>query len=91
MGKLILNGLLHAGIALVMQGVTGLITGNWWAGAALGVGFYWGREKRDFEIHSKNMLWWKGWTPFEYTQDGQSDFWWPFFACIILAFLMGGM
>lgn len=89
MGMLILNGLAHAVIALAMQIVVGLLTGNWWAGAALGVGFYWGREKRDHEIKSKDLRWWRGWTPFEWDLDGQSDFWWPFATCITLAVLVG--
>jgi len=80
---MILNGVTHALIALAMQIVVGFLTGNWWAGAALGIGFYWGREKRDFELHSKDLRWWKGWTPVEWDTDGQNDFWWPFSACLI--------
>lgn len=85
MGKLILNGLTHALIALAMQIVVGFLTGNWWAGAALGIGFYWGREKRDHELKTPDLKWWQGWTPFEYGIDGQFDFWPPFIVCIILA------
>lgn len=92
---MILNGLVHAAIALAMQATVGILAGNWWAGAALGVGFYWGREKRDHEITVAHIpalsRWWQGWTPFEWNADGQSDFWWPFGACILTALLKGGL
>ena len=88
MGKLTLNGLIHAVIALAMQAVVGLATGNWWAGAALGIGFYWGREKRDNEIHNPGLPEWRGWTPFEWDADGQSDFYWPLAACLLLTGIM---
>jgi len=83
--KLLLNGVIHAAIALLLQLIVGFSTGNWWAGAALGIGFYWGREKRDFEIHSKDLRWWRGWTPIEYDLDGRNDFMWPFCACLIMS------
>lgn len=88
MGRIV-NGLIHAAIALVLQSAVTLTTGNWWAGAALGIGFYWGREKRDHEIKSKDLRWWRGWTPFEWDLDGQSDFWWPFVVTIATALVMG--
>ena len=34
----------HAFYALLMQAVIGLLTGNWWAGAAFGAAFFLGRE-----------------------------------------------
>lgn len=34
----------HAGYALLMQAAIGLLTGNWWAGAAAGAFFFIGRE-----------------------------------------------
>jgi hypothetical protein len=43
----------HALIALVMQAIIGLATGNWWAGAALGSGFYLGREHNQYEIRKR--------------------------------------
>lgn len=88
MGGVILNGLAHAIIALLMQAVVGFLTGNWWAGAALGIGFYWGREKRDFELHSKDLRWWRGWTPLEWDADGVRDFFYPLWACVVMAFLV---
>jgi hypothetical protein len=41
--------MLHGALALLMQAVIGLSTGNWWAGAALGVGLFIGREHAQAE------------------------------------------
>lgn len=39
----------HAVFALLIQIVIGLVTGNWWAGAAAGTFFFLGREHAQFE------------------------------------------
>lgn len=39
----------HTAIALVMQAVIGLLTGNWWIGAAFGAAFFIGREHAQAE------------------------------------------
>lgn len=39
----------HTLYALGMQAVIGLLTGDWWAGAALGAGFFLGREHSQAE------------------------------------------
>lgn len=39
----------HAAFALLMQIAIGLVTGNWWAGAAAGAFFFLGREHAQFE------------------------------------------
>ena len=39
----------HAAIALVMQVVISLLTGNWWIGAAFGAAFFLGREHAQAE------------------------------------------
>lgn len=39
----------HTIIALVMQAVLGLLTGNWWIGAAFGAAFFLGREHAQAE------------------------------------------
>jgi hypothetical protein len=41
--------MLHGSLALLMQAAIGLSTGNWWAGAALGVGLFIGREHAQAE------------------------------------------
>jgi hypothetical protein len=57
----------HPLAALAVQAVFGLITGNWWAGAALGSAFYIGREATQAEYRwierfgagqRANMPWW---------------------------------
>lgn len=44
-----LSNLEHTVIALVMQAVIGLLTGNWWTGAAFGAAFFMGREHAQAE------------------------------------------
>jgi len=39
----------HAAYALAMQAVIGLLSGNWWAGAAFGIAFFLGREQAQAE------------------------------------------
>ena len=39
----------HNIIALVMQAILGLLTGNWWIGAAFGAAFFIGREHAQAE------------------------------------------
>ena len=39
----------HTIIALVMQTILGLLTGNWWIGAAFGAAFFIGREHAQAE------------------------------------------
>lgn len=41
----------HAVFAILMQAVIGLLTGNWWAGAAFGAAFFIGREHAQREYH----------------------------------------
>lgn len=41
--------MLHGALALLMQAVIGLSTGNWWAGAALGAALFIGREHAQAE------------------------------------------
>lgn len=41
--------MIHAVVALVLQVIIGLATNNWWAGAALGIGIYMGREHAQAE------------------------------------------
>lgn len=62
----------HALFALLLQVVIGLVTGGWWAGAALGVGLFVGREHACAEYRwieqfglgkRANMPWWGGFDP----------------------------
>jgi len=62
----------HIIIALAVQAIVGLITGNWWAGAAWGAAFYLGRELAQAEYRwietygagrRANMPWWGPFDP----------------------------
>ena len=44
-----LSPVYHALLALAAQTAIGLLTGNWWAGAAFGAAFYIGREHAQAE------------------------------------------
>lgn len=48
----------HVAVALAHQIVVGLLTGNWWAGAALGSGIFIGRE---FAQAERRVLFAHGW------------------------------
>jgi len=59
----------HPFMALVMQAAIGLLTGNWWAGAALASGYFVSREIAQAEYRwietyghglRANLPWW-GW------------------------------
>ncbi len=80
----------HAGYALLMQFAIGLLTGNWWAGAALAIGFFLGREhsQREEIISPHNRD-----NPFpafriwEWELDEQLDLLFPTVAVITVAIL----
>ena len=59
----------HPLMALIMQAAIGLLTGNWWSGAALASGYFVGREIAQAEYRwietyghglRENLPWW-GW------------------------------
>jgi len=62
-----MNLIEHALVALVIQAAIGLLTRNWWAGAALASGYFLGREIAQAEYRwieqfghglRANMPWW---------------------------------
>jgi hypothetical protein len=64
-----MTNLQHLAIAIALQCVIGLVTGNWWAGAALSAGIFIGREHAQAEYkwiehygkgRRANLPWW-GW------------------------------
>lgn len=53
----------HIVYALLMQAAVGLLSGNWWAGAALAIGFFVAREhaQREYQLGGPVGLWpWQG-------------------------------
>ncbi|MCK8783699.1 hypothetical protein M0638_04795 [Roseomonas sp. NAR14] len=88
----------HAALALAIQGAAALPLGllrvrnGEWIGAALAIGFYWGREKRDHEnrLHRPAAeVWDQGWFPWEWTAKSVGDLLVPALACLALALLLG--
>ncbi len=82
----------HAGYALLMQAVIGLLTGDWWAGAAFGAAFFLGREHAqaqaevdDYGLHG-DFAAFKVW---EWSLDAKLDLLFPVVAVIIVGVLNG--
>jgi hypothetical protein len=90
----------HTLLALVIQSLAALplsrlrVPGAWWIGAALSIGFWWGRKKLEFEQsliplgQPHAALWYRGWLPLEWPADYRWQFLAPAAANILLACLM---
>ena len=81
----------HAVYALAMQIVIGLLTQNWWAGAAFGAAFFIGREhaQREYKIGDPSTL--KGYEAFDlwrWSKDALLDLLLPVVAVTALAIYM---
>jgi hypothetical protein len=94
-----LSPVYHALLALAAQTAIGLLTGNWWAGAAFGAAFYLGREHAQAEYRwikefgdgkRSNMPAWGGFDPRVWSNDVASWLDWvlPLFTVVILASAM---
>ena len=94
-----LSPVYHAMLAVAAQATIGLLTGNWWAGAAFGAAFYLGREHAQAEQRwikefgdgrRSNMPAWGGFDPRVWCNDVASWLDWvlPSFAVVILASAM---
>ena len=91
-----MNHLAHPVIALVMQAVIGLVSGDWWTGAVAGSFYFVGREYaqaeyRNIEQHyggfRRNMPYWGGLELRAWTIKGLLDFILPSLACVAVALL----
>jgi hypothetical protein len=68
----------------------------WWLGAALSIGFWWGREKMEFEFALKaaanlrtvGPFWWRGWLPLEWDVASQFQLYAPAAVNLALAALI---
>jgi hypothetical protein len=88
----------HTLLALAIQAVVGLATRNWWAGAALGSGYFLGREIAQAEYRwieqfgeglRANLPWWGALDPLVWTRADQiADWLGPLAATTLLAWLM---
>lgn len=89
------SNFLHAFMGLVMQLVIAVITGNWWYGAFLAAGLFWGRE-HDQKQHNiakatnrtvKELKWYEGADMTKWSLDSLLDFFFPLVATVAMAFL----
>lgn len=86
----------HSLIALAIQSVIALASGNWWTGAAAGASYFWGREYAQAESRNiehnyggrrANMPFWGGLEARAWTLKGILDFVLPTLAVSAVALL----
>jgi hypothetical protein len=91
----------HVLLGLALQAVIALplrwagARSAWWIAAAGSIGFWWGREKMEFEfalkavaqLHTVGPFWWRGWLPFEWDHASQLQFAAPALANLAVAAL----
>jgi len=89
-----MNHLAHPVIALVLQTIIGLVSGDWWVGAAAGSFYFVGREYAQAEYRNieqnyggfrRNMPYFGGLAPRSWTLKGLLDFILPSIAVILVA------
>ncbi len=81
----------HVLYALAMLAIIGLLTKNWWAGAAFGAAFFIGREhaQREYKIGQPGKLNpWEGFDIWRWSLDAQLDLILPIAAVLIAAYLI---
>ena len=96
-----MTSILHAILALVFQATIGLLTGNWWAGAAFGGAFYFGREVAQWEQKrlayfghrattwkGNGMPWYEGFKFWNWNTDAKFDLLMPVAATCSLAYYL---
>ena len=86
----------HPFIALAIQSVIALVSGDWWTGAAAGASYFWGREYAQAEYRNiehnyggrrANMPFWGGLQPRAWTLKGITDFVYPTAAVVAVALI----
>lgn len=91
-----MNHLAHPVIALVLQAIIGVISDNWWVGAAAGSFYFVGREYAQAEYRNieqnyggrrSNMPYFGGLEPRAWTLKGFTDFLYPSAAVAAMALL----
>jgi hypothetical protein len=91
-----MNHLAHPVIALVLQAIVGLASGDWWAGAAAGSFYFIGREYAQAEYRNiehnyggrrANMPFWGGLEARAWTLKGITDFVYPTAAVVAVALI----
>jgi hypothetical protein len=91
-----MSHLAHPVIALVIQAIVGLASGDWWVGAAAGSFYFIGREYAQAEYRNieqnyggcrRNMPYFGGMEPRAWTTKGILDFVLPSAAVVVMALL----
>jgi len=91
-----MHHLTHSLIALAIQSVIALVSGDWWTGAAAGASYFWGREYAQAEYRNiehnyggrrANMPFWGALEARAWTLKGILDFVLPTVAVTALALL----
>lgn len=91
-----MNHLAHPVIALVLQAIIGLVSGDWWIGAAAGSFYFIGREyaqaeyrniEHNYDGRRSNMPYFGGLEPRAWTLKGVLDFILPSLAVVLVAVL----
>ncbi len=86
----------HPFIALAIQSVIALASGDWWTGAAAGASYFWGREYAQAEYRNiehnygglrANMPFWGGLEARAWTLKGITDFVYPTAAVVAVALI----
>lgn len=90
------SNIVHGVIALIFQLIIGILSGNWWYGAFLAAGLFWGRE-HDQKQHNiatatgrkvKDLQWYEGADMTKWHLDSIMDFTVPFVSTIAVALVM---
>ena len=92
-GHILLGLAIQLAVALALRRA-GVPTA-WWLGAAMSIGFWWGREKMEFEFALKaaahlgtvGPFWWRGWLPLEWDIASQVQLYAPAAVNLALAAL----
>lgn len=82
----------HLILALVLQGVLYLLTGNWWIGAAFSSGIFLGREHAQREYHigdPSQLVGYEALDFYRWSLDAQLDLAFPFAAVVLVAAAFG--
>jgi hypothetical protein len=77
----------HAGYALLMMLPIGLLTGNWWAGAAFGAAFFLGREhaQQEYKLGTVGKSPWPAFDVRKWSLDKRLDLLFPVVAVAVVA------
>lgn len=84
---MIFTALTHALVAMAVS-LIGLITGHLWAGIALSIGFYLGREVAQHERKTPGTNPLRGFAVWKWSLDAQLDLLFPVIAVGVVLFLL---